>query len=143
MNVAGLKGQERRTATERSKVSVSKVSPKCQPSIWQECWLGGKWGGVWKTRISNSRQCHCFSSALIWICWKWSRGAIVFIRRHWWIEQAGVIVFCRYIVSKASSRLNFIIYAVVTDSIVCSCYYNFGQKNCFNYYNKLSSIHFS
>ena len=33
MNVAGLKGQERRTATERSKVSVSKVSPKCQPSI--------------------------------------------------------------------------------------------------------------
>ena len=30
-----------------------------------------------------------------------------------WIEQAGEIVLCRYI-SKASSRLNFIICAVVT-----------------------------
>lgn len=31
MNVTDLKGQERRTVTERSKVSVSKVSPECQP----------------------------------------------------------------------------------------------------------------
>ena len=30
------------------------------------------------------------------------------------MEQAGEIAFCRYIVSKAGSRFNFIICAVVT-----------------------------
>ena len=71
---------------------------------------------------------HCFSSALIWIRWNCSSGAIVFIHGHWWIEQAKGIVFCRY--KGKYSRFHRHLWSCC--SIICSCYYN-----------KLSSIHFS